>query len=79
MSFGGQSAFFLKLIVVQWISCQIKKVSPWLNLKYQTHPEVNFGSLEVILRSFGGQNAIFLQAHSSSMDNLPNKKSKPLA
>ena len=36
------------------------------------------GHLEVILRSFRGQNAFF-KASCSSMDKLPNKeKSKPL-
>ena len=33
------------------------KTGLWLNFKCQTHPEFNLGSLEVILRSCGGQSA----------------------
>ena len=48
---GVKMQFFKSLLtfVVQWISCQTKKkVSLYLNFKCQTHPEVNFGTLEVI-------------------------------
>ena len=54
-----------------------EKVSLKLYSKYQTHPEVNFGTLEVILRSFEVK-MHFFKALCSSMDKLPNKeKSKP--
>ena len=68
---------YFKPYVVHWISCQTKKkVSLYLNSKCQTHPEVNFGTLKVILRSFSGQVQFFLNK-CSSMDKLLNKgKSK---
>ena len=48
-SFRGQVNFFFEIIVVQWISCGTwEKKSLQLYSKCQTHPEVNFGTLEVI-------------------------------
>ena len=55
-SFGElnvKSAFIKEKSIVQWINCRTKeKVGLYLNLKCQTHPEVNFETLEVTLRSF---------------------------
>ena len=74
---------FCKLKAVQWTSCQIKKSKPLAQIKVPNTSrgqlQVFRGHFKVILRSFGGQSAIFLRGQSSSMDKLPNKKSKPLA
>ena len=41
--------FCFEINVVQWISCRTKeKVSLYLNSKCLKHPQVNFGTLEVI-------------------------------
>ena len=61
--------FFGEINLVKWISYGAQQ-------RTGLYPEVNFWSIEVILRSFEGrlegQSATFLQA--SCMDKLPNKK-----